>query len=91
MVSSHAESEFFLDSEKRQMNPKATRAFKVIFEKFSTDGKMSKDECNKFTAACLGTSSSVKYYTDKISLVYSKYDDDKDDFLTFDNFLEFYS
>ncbi len=73
------------------MNPKATRAFKVIFEKFSTDGKMSKDECNSFTAACLGTSPSAKYYTDKISVVYSKYDDDKDGFLTFDNFLEFYS
>ena len=73
------------------MNPKAARVFKVIFEKFSTDGKMSKDECNSFTATCLGTYPSAKYYSDKISFLYQSYDDDKDGFLTFENFLAFYS
>lgn len=52
---------------------------------------MSKDECNSFTAACLGTAPSTKYYSDKITNVYAKYDDDKDGLLSFENFFEFYS
>lgn len=90
-MSSHTEGEFFLDSGKKEMNPKAYRVFRKIFEKYSTDEKMSKDECNSFTAACLGTAPSAKYYTDKISTVYSKYDDDNDGYLNFENFLTFYT
>ena len=43
-----------------KFNPKAVRCFKVIFNKFSTNKLMSKDQCNSFTAKCLGTH---KYYT----------------------------
>lgn len=64
------------------MNPKAVRCFKSIFENYSTDGKMNKDQCNGFTAVCLGSSGHVKY-DEKISSLYKKYDDDNDGLLTF--------
>ena len=72
------------------MNPKAIRCFQVIFEKYSTEGKMDKDQCNKFTAVCLGNGCTTKYYTEKITNLYNKYDDDNDGLLTFENFLRFY-
>ena len=50
---------------------------------------MSKDDCQKFTAVCLGEAT-VRTYDDRISTVYEKYDDDKDNFLTLQNFLNFY-
>ena len=56
------------------MNPKAHAIFKKIFDKYSNDGFMNEDQCNEFTAACLGTHSHAKYYSDKISTVYARYD-----------------
>ena len=50
---------------------------------------MSKDHCMEFTAKCLN-SASPRFYADRIDSVYRKYDDDKDGFLTLDNFLDFY-
>ena len=66
------------------MNPKAARCFKVIFDKYSTNGLMDKDQCNSFTAVCLGSHSTTKYYAEKISSLYNTYDEDKDGFLVFD-------
>lgn len=51
---------------------------------------MDKNQCNSFTAICLGSNCSQKYYKEKISSLYNKYDDDNDGFLTFENFLKFY-
>lgn len=50
---------------------------------------MSKQDYNKFTAACLGTFS--KNYYDKIIPLYNKYDTDFDGNLTFDDFIRFYT
>lgn len=72
------------------MNPKLVRCFKVIFERYSTDGKMDKNQANSFTAICLGSSCSAKYYNEKIANLYNNFDDDHDGFLTFQNFLNFY-
>ncbi len=49
---------------------------------------MSREQCHSFTCVCLDSYS--KRYDDKIASVYAKYDDDNDNFLTFDNFLKFY-
>lgn len=51
---------------------------------------MDKNQCNSFTAMCLGSSCSAKYYNEKITSLYNKYDDDNDGLLTFENFLKFY-
>ncbi len=42
---------------------------------------MSKQHCHNFTSCVLGNSQ--KRYDDKVSNLYDKYDDDKDDFLKF--------
>lgn len=73
-----------------ELSPKAVRCLKVIFEKYSTNGLMDKPQCNAFTTICLGANCSQKYYNEKITSLYAKYDDDNDGFLTFDNFLKFY-
>ena len=72
------------------MNSKAARCFKVIFDKYSTNGLMDKDQCNSFTAVCLGSHSTTKYYSEKISSLYNTYDEDKDGLLKFEEFLRFY-
>ena len=50
---------------------------------------MDKSQCNSFTTICLG-SCSLKYYNQKISSLYAKYDEDNDGLLTLQNFLNFY-
>lgn len=50
---------------------------------------MSKDECQKFIVVCLGEAT-TRTYDERISGLYEKYDDDKDNLLTLDNFLLFY-
>ena len=71
-----------------KMNPKAVRCFRVIFERFSTDGLMSVDQGHDFTSACL--SSMSKRYDDKVNHLFNHYDYDHDGFLTFEGFLGFY-
>lgn len=51
---------------------------------------MDKTQCNSFTLVCLGPSCNPKYYNEKISSLYGKYDEDNDGLLTFENFLKFY-
>ena len=79
-IISETEGELFLGD---TMNPKAIRCFQIIFDKYSTDGKMDKDQCNSFTAVCLGTMCTTKYYTEKITSLYNKYDVDNDGLLSF--------
>lgn len=50
---------------------------------------MSKEDYNKFTGMCLGTYS--KSYYDKIHPIYNKYDSNQDGYLSFDDFLAFYT
>ena len=71
-----------------KMNPKAIRCFRVIFERYSTDGIMSRDQAHEFTSACL--SSISKRYDDKVNFLFSHYDPDKNGFLKFEEFLAFY-
>ena len=72
-----------------RLSPKAIKAFQNVFSRFSTKGKMSREECHNFTIVCLGEAAS-RTYDERISSLYEKYDDDKDNFLTFQNFLAFY-
>ncbi len=51
---------------------------------------MNKSQCYDFTIKCLGASSSPKFYEEKINGLFMEYDEDKDDLLTFDDFLKFY-
>ena len=73
-----------------QLNPKAIRVLKIIFNKSATqNGEMSKDDYNQFTAQCLATYS--KKYYDKIIPLYNKYDSNQDGLLSFEDFLKFYT
>lgn len=79
MISSIPEEDLAING---QLNPKAIRVFKVIYDKYSSqEDKMSKDDYNRFTAMCLGTYS--KNYYDKIHPIYIKYDSNKDGYLSF--------
>ena len=50
---------------------------------------MSKEECYKFIVKCLGEAP-PRAYDDRVVTVFREYDDDKDEYLTFQNFLDFY-
>jgi len=83
--STYTEPEMIINN---KLNPKAARCFRVIFEKYSTNHLMSKEQSHDFTSACLGTIS--KRYDDKVSLLYARYDTDHDGFLNADDFVTFY-
>lgn len=51
---------------------------------------MDREQCHRFTVICLGSHSSNRLYTERISSLYQKYNKDNDDLLKFDEFLEFY-
>lgn len=84
-INTYYEPEIMINN---KMNPKAARCFRLIFERYSTDGTMSKDQAHEFTSACL--SSLSKRYDDKVNFLFSNYDYDKDGFLNFEGFLAFY-
>lgn len=52
---------------------------------------MDKNQANSFTAVCLGSSCSAKYYNEKIANLYNNFDDDNDGYLTLQNFYKFYT
>lgn len=67
----------------------ATRIFSKIFSVFSTNGLMSKQECQKYHQKCVGEMA-MSYGENKVGEIYETYDTDKDGFLTLDDFLKFY-
>ena len=71
-----------------KMNPKALRCFKVIFQRYSTDLTMNREQAHEFTSACL--SSISKRYDDKVNYLFTHYDYDNDGILTLEGFLAFY-
>lgn len=84
-INTYYEPEMIINN---KLNPKAARCFKIIFDRYSTDGLMNKDQSHEFTSACL--SSMSKRYDDKVNFLFSKYDYDNDGLLTFEGFINFY-
>lgn len=72
-----------------ELVPRAVRVLAAIFKDYSTEGKMSKEQCMNFTARCLN-SSSPRFYADQVNSVYRQHDTDLDGYLDLDNFLLFY-
>lgn len=68
--------------------PRTREIFTEWFYKFSKDDRMDSDSCGAFINSC--TSDGCKGDDRRVKDVFIKYDDDKDGFLTLDNFLEFY-
>jgi ubiquitin carboxyl-terminal hydrolase 34 len=68
--------------------PKAAAVFAEIFQNFSTDGKMSKEQCAGLVTACTGNYSHQD--DPNITRLYEQYDKDKDGFLEEKNFQDFY-
>jgi Ca2+-binding EF-hand superfamily protein len=62
----------------------------MIFDQYATDEQMNKAQCHEFTVKCLGSSSSPKFYENKINELFKEYDQNQDDLLTFEDFLNFY-
>jgi len=70
------------------VNPLAKKIFLEWFDTFSEDGRMSPQTCADFIHSC--TNDYCKAEDKRVKEVFSTYDNDKDGFLTVDNFLEFY-
>jgi hypothetical protein len=84
-INTYYEPEILIGS---KMNPKAARCFRVIFDRFGSNGVMTKDQAHEFTSACLASIS--KRYDDKVNYLFNNYDYDHDGILTFEGFLGFY-
>jgi len=70
------------------LNPLAKKIFVEWFTTFSEDGKMSPDHCAAFIHSCTGDY--CKGDDKRVKEVFATYDDDKDGYLSLENFLDFY-
>ena len=72
-----------------EMNPSLAVIIKELFTRYSTNGLMSKTQCGKFRAVCVGNEK-CDGTDQKITELFTTWDDDEDGFLTEKNFLAFY-
>jgi hypothetical protein len=70
------------------INPLANKIFVDWFTQFSDNGKMSPDHCAAFIHSC--TNDYCKGDDKRVKEVFANNDNDKDGFLTLENFLDFY-
>lgn len=70
------------------LNPKVKEIFKGWFESYSDHGRMNPEQCADFIDSC--TNDHCQPNDRRIAEFFSRYDDDKDSYLTWDNFLLFY-
>jgi ubiquitin C-terminal hydrolase len=73
-----------------QLVEKAVKAFSEIFEKFSTEGLMSKEQCAQFAYAAVDSVDPISPDDNRIKSVYDMHDINKDGFLSLDEFLSFF-
>ncbi|CAD8084108.1 unnamed protein product [Paramecium sonneborni] len=76
-----------LDGE--DLSEPAKQVFGEIFSEYSTDGKMSKEDCTRFVTGCTGNPCSID--DANIQRTFEQYDKDKDSILTLNDFLDFYT
>ena len=69
--------------------PELVQIFKGWFERFSTDGKMSREECGKFIKELIANKDPIEGDDSKVSILF-RYDEDKDGFLEESDVLKFY-
>ena len=70
--------------------PKAQEVFREIFDTFSTNGKMSKEQCTEFVKVAVDSYDVITVDDSRIKYLYDKYDVDKDGFITSDDFTQFF-
>ncbi|CAD8206268.1 unnamed protein product [Paramecium pentaurelia] len=63
--------------------------FAEIFSEYSTDGKMTKEDCTRFVTGCTGNPCSIE--DANIQRTFEQYDRDKDQILTLQDFYDFYT
>jgi ubiquitin carboxyl-terminal hydrolase 34 len=73
-----------------QLTEKAKKVFAEIFEEYSTNGKMDKEQCSKFAYKAMDSHNPINSNDEKIIEMFEKYDYDKDDLLDLKGFYEFY-
>lgn len=59
-----------------------------MFKEYSTQGLMSKAQCQKYQQRCIGQVTSLS--ESKVDKIYQQYDVDKDGYLTEEDFFKFY-
>ncbi|CAD8206139.1 unnamed protein product [Paramecium octaurelia] len=76
-----------LDGE--NLSEQAKVVFAEIFSEYSTDGKMTKEDCTRFVTGCTGNPCSID--DANIQRTFEQYDRDKDQNLTLQDFYDFYT
>ena len=70
------------------INPLAKKIFVEWYEEHSENGRMNPEQCAAFIHSC--TNDHCKADDKRVKDVFTTYDDDRDGFLTIENFLKFY-
>jgi len=66
----------------------ANKIFKMVFDEYSTNGLMSKNDCKRLQKRMVGDS--MIFVESKVNKIFQNYDADKDDHLKFSEFVSHY-
>jgi len=72
------------------LTEKVQTAFKEIFDSYSENGKMNKQECAKFATRATGSTHMIPITDNKVTSMFLMYDPNKDDYIEFEGFLKFF-
>lgn len=75
--------------ENQMLTQRAKEVFNEIFNEYSHEGKMTKEDCTRFVTGCTGNHCTVE--DQNIQRTFEQYDKDKDNILTLQDFLDFYT
>ena len=72
----------------RELTPRMKKVIARWFEKYSEEGKMSKEKCAEFNNSCTGKALIAS--DREITNIFNQHDKDHDGFLLLEDFLRFY-
>jgi len=73
----------------KRFTEEAKKVFEDIFEKFSENGRMSRENCAEYTKACLGDDN-IRIDSYQIEGIFKDHDKENKNYLALEDFLDFY-
>ena len=73
-----------------QLSEKVKKVLTEIFELYSTEGKMNREQCAQFAYRAVEANEPISADDQRVKIFFSKYDYDRDDYLDINGFFQFF-
>ena len=72
------------------LSEKAKKVLSEIFDMYSSDGKMNREQCAQFACRAVDSNEPIPPEDQRVKVLFDKYDTDKDEFLDVNGFFQFF-